>query len=149
MPTRIDGGQFSETDLRVTVRYGGKGRYEERIDGERERKGRLWWNEVGYWDNVPAQIWSFTIGGYPVVKKWLDYRHIEKLGRPLRYEEARYVSEIVQRIASLLALGPTLDENYLTIKAHTLEGAGVSSQNQAAQGQLEFASIPAEEGDEA
>jgi len=63
---------------------------------------------------------SFTIGGYPVVKKWLDYRHIEKLGRPLRSDEVRYVCEMAQRIAALLALGPALDASYAAIKAQTL-----------------------------
>ncbi len=84
------------------------------------RPGRLWWNDAAYWENVPPSVWSFTIGGYPVVKKWLDYRHIEKLKRPLRSEEVRYVSEMVQRIAALLALGPELDANYAAVKANTL-----------------------------
>jgi hypothetical protein len=145
VPTRKDGGQLSEADLRVTIRYGGIGRYEPPLEGPEKRVGRLWWNDVGYWNNVPAEIWSFTISGYPVIKKWLDYRHIEKLGRPLRYEEVRYVSEIVQRIAALIALGPSLDESYLTSKANTLEGAGVSSQAQSSQGQLDFAYVTAEE----
>lgn len=69
---------------------------------------------------MPPSVWSFTIGGYPVVKKWLDYRHIEKLKRPLRSEEVRYVSEMVQRIVALLALGPELDANYEAVKANTL-----------------------------
>jgi hypothetical protein len=130
MPTRRDGGQFVEADLRMTVRYGGKGRYVKPVaEEEGEGKpGRLWWNDVGYWDNVPPEVWNFTIGGYPVIKKWLDYRHIEKLGRPLRYNEVRYVSEIARRIATLIALGPSLDENYIAIKANTLEAVTVSTQ---------------------
>ncbi len=82
--------------------------------------GRLWWNNVAYWDNVPQNVWSFTIGGYQVVKKWLDYRHIDKLGRSLHPDEVRYLSEIVQRIAALIALGSSLDANYTTIKGNTL-----------------------------
>lgn len=120
-PTRSNGGQFSEDDLRVTVRYGGVGKYEPPIaEGQAARPGRIWWNDVGYWNNVPQEVWAFTIGGYPVIKKWLDYRHIEKLKRPLRSEEVRYVGEMVQRIATLLALGPALDANYEAIKANTL-----------------------------
>jgi hypothetical protein len=121
VPTRSDGGQFSEDDLRVTVRYGGIGRYEPPIsEGQAARPGRIWWNDIGYWNNVPPEVWAFTIGGYPVIKKWLDYRHIERLKRPLRSEEVRYVGEMVQRIATLLALGPALDANYQAIKANTL-----------------------------
>lgn len=144
-PTRKDGGQLSEPDLRVTVRYGGKGRYEPPVTEPQGRTGRLWWNDVAFWDNVPAEVWSFTIGGYPVVKKWLDYRHIDSLGRPLRLKEILYFTEMVQRIATLIALGPALDENYLAIKANVLEGVGASSQVQASQEQLEVASVSAEE----
>lgn len=82
--------------------------------------GRVWWNDVGYWANVPADVWAFTIGGYPVVKKWLDYRHESKLGRPLRLEEVAYVREMVQRIATLRALGAALDASYATVKTATV-----------------------------
>lgn len=75
---------------------------------------------MAYWENVPHEVWAFTISGYPVVKKWLGYRHIEKLKRPLRLDEVTYVSEMVRRIAALLALGPALDANYLAVKANTL-----------------------------
>ncbi|MFL5700035.1 MAG: type ISP restriction/modification enzyme [Ktedonobacteraceae bacterium] len=120
IPTRSDGKQLTAADLQVTVRYGGVGRYEPRSGDTGEMTGRLWWNNVAYWDNVPQNVWSFTIGGYQVVKKWLDYRHIDKLGRSLHPDEVRYLSEIVQRIAALIALGSSLDANYTTIKGNTL-----------------------------
>ena len=75
---------------------------------------------MGYWNDVPQEVWAFTIGGYPVLKKWLDYRHIEKLGRPLRIAEVGYVTEMVQRIATLLDLGAALDASYAAVKANTL-----------------------------
>ncbi len=120
IPTRSDGKQLTEADLQVTVRYGRIGKYEPRSDDTGKMTGRLWWNNVAYWDNVPKNVWSFTIGGYPVVKKWLDYRHIDKLGRSLHSDEIRYLTEMVQRIAALLALGSSLDANYTTIKGNTL-----------------------------
>jgi Type ISP C-terminal specificity domain/N-6 DNA Methylase len=120
IPTRSDGKQLTEADLQMTVRYGGIGKYEPRLDETGKMTGRLWWNNVAYWDNVPLNVWSFTIGGYPVVKKWLDYRHIGKLGRSLHSDEVRYLTEMVQRIAVLLALGSSLDTNYATIKVNTL-----------------------------
>jgi len=125
MPACAGGGQLGDADLTVTVRYNGVGRYDPAItDGPGQRPARLWWNDVGYWENVPAGVWAFTIGGYPVVKKWLDYRHIEKLKRPLRLEEVRYVTEMAQRIAALIALGAALDENYQAVKAEALAVAG-------------------------
>ena len=38
-----------------------------------------------------------TIGGYPVVKKWLSYREFRVLGRPLLQEEMTYITEVVRR----------------------------------------------------
>ncbi|WIG59645.1 MAG: adenine specific DNA methyltransferase [Ktedonobacterales bacterium] len=121
VPMRIDGGQLTDADLTVTVRYGGVGRYEPPIaEGPGARPARLWWNDTAFWQGIPPEVWAFTIGGYPVIKKWLDYRHRDKLKRPLRLDEVMYVAEMAQRIAALLALGPALDENYTAVKAATL-----------------------------
>ncbi|MCX6842363.1 MAG: DNA methyltransferase, partial [candidate division WOR-3 bacterium] len=76
-------------------------------------------NERAFWRNVPAGVWDYNIGGYQVIKKWLSYRERELLKRDLRPEEARYVSEMVRRIAAILLLQPALDENYKAVKAHT------------------------------
>jgi hypothetical protein len=66
-------------------------------------------------------VWSYTIGGYQVIKKWLSYRERPLLGRDLTADEARYVTEIARRIAALLLLEPALDENYARVKAKTYE----------------------------
>jgi hypothetical protein len=76
-------------------------------------------NERAYWRCVPARVWTYTIGGYQVMKKWLSYRERPLLGRDLRPEEARYVTEMVRRIAATLLLEPALDENYARVKADT------------------------------
>jgi REP element-mobilizing transposase RayT len=73
-------------------------------------------NGVAYWKNIPANVWSYTIGGYQVIKKWLSYREKTLLGRGLTLDEAQYVTETVRRLAALLLLAPRLDENYKAIK---------------------------------
>ena len=45
-------------------------------------------NDVAYWRCVPARVWTYTIGGYQVMKKWLSYRERPLLGRDLKVEEA-------------------------------------------------------------
>lgn len=74
-------------------------------------------NTRAFWQNVPVNVWSYTLGGYPVVKKWLSYRESPILGRALRVEEAREVSGMARRIAALLLMAPRLDANYEVIKA--------------------------------
>ncbi len=61
---------------------------------------------------MPNDVWAMTIGGYPVVKKWLSYREYKVLGRALRMEEITYVTEVVRRLKALLLLGDELDANY-------------------------------------
>ncbi len=81
-------------------------------------------NEVAYWRCVPSAVWRYTIGGYQVIKKWLSYRERALLGRDLKADEARYVTEMVRRIAGLVLMGPELDANYERVKADTWEWRG-------------------------
>jgi hypothetical protein len=76
-------------------------------------------NDETYWRNVPERVWTYTIGGYQVMKKWLSYRERPLLGRPLKPEEAREVCDMARRIAALLLLEPALDASYAAVKAHT------------------------------
>jgi hypothetical protein len=64
---------------------------------------------------VPAEVWSFTVGGYQVLKKWLTYRERDLLGRSITVDEARQLTATIRRIAGLLVLQAELDENYRLI----------------------------------
>ena len=81
----------------------------------------IYLNDVAYWRNVPERVWSYTIGGYQVMKKWLSYRELPLLGRGLKLEEAREVTNMARRIAVILLLEGELDENYARVKATTYE----------------------------
>ena len=76
----------------------------------------IYLNGTAYWRNVPAGVWEYTLGGYQVLKKWLSYRERALLGRDLTLDEARYVRDVVRRIAAILLLGPRLDANYRASK---------------------------------
>lgn len=82
-----------------------------------ERTLDVYWNEVAYWRNIPLNVWGFYIGGYQVIKKWLSYRENEILGRALNPEEVREVMNMARRIAAIILLQPSLDENYRAVKA--------------------------------
>jgi hypothetical protein len=62
-------------------------------------------------------VWEFFIGGYQVIKKWLSYREIEFLGRPLTVMEANEVTAMIRRLSALCLMQPELDANYVKIKA--------------------------------
>jgi hypothetical protein len=117
-------------DLALTAGWGirgkggvtmpGRGKITERPDGALD----IWLNDRAFWANVPREVWEYTLGGYQVVKKWLSYREKALLGRDLTVEEARYVSEMIRRIAAILALGPELDENYERVKGNAFAWRG-------------------------
>lgn len=79
----------------------------------------LYLNDRARWANVPERVWDYTLGGYPVVKKWLSYRENDVLGRDLERREVSRVTNMVRRIAALLLLEPRLDANYEAVKATT------------------------------
>jgi hypothetical protein len=91
----------------------GPGTVHEQDDGSLD----VYLNETTYWRNIPAEVWSYTLGGYQVLKKWLSYRDQRVLGRPLHDHEVRAFMHIARRIMSILELETQLDENYAAVKA--------------------------------
>jgi hypothetical protein len=78
-------------------------------------------NEKTYWRNVPAPVWDFSIGGYPVLKKWLSYRDQRVLNRALQVEELEEFQKIARRITSILLLNPQLNAAYESTKADAVD----------------------------
>ena len=76
----------------------------------------IYLNDRAYWQNIPAQVWEYTIGGYQVIKKWLSYREEKLLGRGLTIAEVQEVSEMTRRITAIILLESDLDDNYQNIK---------------------------------
>lgn len=72
----------------------------------------VWLNDEACWAAVPAAVWAATLGGYPVLKKWLSYRAAPVLGRDLTGDEVQEFSRLVRRLAALQALGSDLDNAY-------------------------------------
>jgi hypothetical protein len=72
-----------------------------------------------FWRCEPARVWTYTLGGYQVIKKWLSYRERNLLGRALTLAELAEVMHMARRIAALSLLQPALDANYRAVKAAT------------------------------
>jgi hypothetical protein len=119
----ITGGPVRQSDLRVTVPYFGaaRGGWRPRQFGEAEipsmnlgqQTGDLYINDNIYFRNIPEEIWRYELGGYPVLKKWLGYRHARRRNnQPLSLTEKDYFRSMVQRIAALVALRDQLNELY-------------------------------------
>ena len=126
-PTTTDGGNMAGDDFSVTAGWGhfgqgeavmpGQGRVVERPYTAEERAALgsaadalgsatfdIHLNDRAYWRNVPAAVWSYKLGGYQVLKKWLSYRERGVLGRALLPEEVQHFTDTARRIAGILGL---------------------------------------------
>ena len=127
VPTTVDGGNMASDDFSLTCGWGhfgqgeavmpGQGRVVERpytaeeravMSGATDALGNItfdvYLNDRAYWRNVPAAVWSYKLGGYQVLKKWLSYRERGVLGRPLKPEEVQHFTDTARRIAGILEL---------------------------------------------
>jgi Type ISP C-terminal specificity domain len=73
----------------------------------------IYLNETTHWKCVPSAVWEYVIGGYQIIKKWLSYRDVSVMDRPLSKEEAREVTSMVRRIAAIILMTDTLNSNYI------------------------------------
>ena len=72
-----------------------------------ERTFDIHLNGEAFWRNVPAAVWTYRLGGYQVLKKWLSYREHAVLGRPLLDDEIQHFMDTARRIAAILLLTRT------------------------------------------
>ena len=113
VPATIDGRNMTGDDFALTAGWGhygtggavmpGQGRVVERMYASEERTAfggalptlgetpfDVYLNDRTFWRNVPAAVWSYKLGGYQVLKKWLSYRERNILDRPLKPEEVQH-----------------------------------------------------------
>ena len=127
VPATTDGSNMTGSDYEVTAGWGhygaaqavmpGQGQLTEREYTPEERAALadalptlgdstfdIHLNGRAFWRNVPAAVWTYKLGGYQVLKKWLSYREQSVLNRPLTPEEAHHFTNTARRITALLLL---------------------------------------------
>ena len=125
VPATLDGRNMTNNDFALTAGWGhfgtgdavmpGQGRIVEReyTPDERAALGEaisalgtrtldVYLNDRAYWRNVPTAVWTYKLGGYQVLKKWLSYRERDVLGRVLRLEEIQHFTDTARRIGAML-----------------------------------------------
>ena len=124
VPATIDGQNMTGDDFALTAGWGhfgagdavmpGQGRVIERAYTSAERTALgdavatlgettfdVYLNARAYWRNIPAAVWTYKLGGYQVLKKWLSYRERSILGRPLLPEEVQHFTDTARRIVAI------------------------------------------------
>ncbi len=125
VPATIDGRNRAGDDFALTAGWGylgvseavmpGQGRFIERAYASAEHTALgdriaalgestvdVYLNTRTYWRNVPVAVWTYRLGGYQVLKKWLSYRERDVLGRPLKPEEVQHFTNTARRIAGIV-----------------------------------------------
>ena len=125
VPATLDGRNMTDNDFALTAGWGhfgtgdavmpGQGRIVEReyTPDERAALGEaisalgtrtldVYLNDRAYWRNVPTAVWTYKLGGYQVLKKWLSYRERDVLGRVLKLEEIQHFTDTARRIGAML-----------------------------------------------
>ena len=125
MPATIDGRNMTGSDYEITAGWGhygaahavmpGQGQLTERDYTPDERAALkkflptlgdstfdIHLNDRALWRNVPAAVWTYELGGYKVLKKWLSYREHAILNRLLTPQEAHHFTNTARRITALL-----------------------------------------------
>ena len=126
VPAKADGRNMTGDDFALTAGWGhygagdavmpGQGRIVERactpdehaalgnaVPAVGETTFDIYLNARACWRNVPAAVWTYKLGGYQVLKKWLSYRERPILDRPLKPEEVQHFTDTARRIAAILA----------------------------------------------
>ena len=130
VPATVSGRNMAGEDFSVTAGWGhygqgdavmpGQGRAAERDYSADERAAMgdalpalggttfdIYLNGEAFWRNVPAAVWTYRLGGYQVLKKWLSYRERDILGRALKPEEVQYFADTARRIGGILGMAGT------------------------------------------
>ena len=125
VPATIDNRNMTGSDYEITAGWGhygaaqavmpGQGQLTERqyIPAERaalkeflptlgDSTYDIHLNGRAFWRNVPAAVWTYKLGGYQVLKKWLSYREQSILNRPLTPAEVQNFMQTARRIVALV-----------------------------------------------
>jgi predicted helicase len=102
--SQLVGLHLLEKDIESEVTFPEKGSNEVKTvkyEGE-----KVWINETQYFGNVPETVWSFHIGGYQVLQKWLK----DRKGRPLSYDNLEHYKTVVSALLQTIELMSAIDE---------------------------------------
>ncbi|MDZ4203523.1 MAG: type ISP restriction/modification enzyme [Bacteroidales bacterium] len=82
-----------------------------------EHEQRVYINQGKYFENISPEVWNYRIGGYQVLKKYLDDR--KKAGKDIG-DETHY-SKIVTAISKTIQLQAMIDHIYPELEKELLE----------------------------
>ena len=119
VPATADGHNMTGDDFSVTAGWGRFGTGDVVMPGQGQTVERTYTpDEKAAMGNSIAKLgettfdvylndrafWTYKLGGYQVLKKWLSYRERAILDRPLKPEEVQHFTDTARRIAAILLI---------------------------------------------
>lgn len=82
------------------------GKKDWELYNEKEGIGRIWINEIQYFDKIPLTAWEFYIGGYQPAQKWLK----DRKGRELSFNDILHYQKIIVALSETNRLMGEIDK---------------------------------------
>ena len=82
-----------------------------------EKEKRIYINSHRYFDNVLPEVWNYQIGGYRVLKRYLDERR--KAGK--RLENSRYFIRIITALSHTIKIQAEIDLIYPNVENNLIQ----------------------------
>ncbi|MBN2122709.1 MAG: N-6 DNA methylase [Deltaproteobacteria bacterium] len=98
------------------AKFRGKGKNKVANPAFEKDASRVFINPEQFFEEVPADVWGYRIGGYQVCHKWLK----DRKGRTLPLEEIKHYCKIVTAISKTMEIQTTINEIYPEIEKDTI-----------------------------
>jgi len=99
-------------DIPSSKYYGGGSDAIEKVGFDAKEK-RIYISDLKYFDNVPEDVWNYQIGGYQVLKKYLDDRKNARR----EMDDPKYFCKIITAISKTIELQTDIDELYPEVES--------------------------------
>jgi len=77
------------------------------VEPATQQPGRVYINQGQYFEGVPPEVWTFHVGGYQVLEKWLK----DRKGRQLSFDDLLHYQKIVVALRETLRLMKEIDQS--------------------------------------
>lgn len=89
-------------------------RVEKRDYNEKERQ--VYINDSQYFEGIESEVWSYYIGGYQVLDKWLK----DRKGRTLSSEDIKHYCKVVTTLKKTIEIQEKIDELYPRVEKNLI-----------------------------
>ena len=88
------------------------------VEKREYKDGRVYINDIQYFEGIDLEVWNYHIGGYQVLDKWLK----DRKGRYLSAEDIKHYCRIVTALAKTIEIQKEIDTLYPGVEKNLIHG---------------------------